>query len=85
MTGIEVSEPLNPSAWTVPQQQAVYDELALLLEVPPAVDLPGMTDQELSDYLQVVVDEIQTRPSAITEGVDKTTFLDDEIYQPQDK
>ena len=86
MAGTVVNEPLNPTAWTVEQQQAIYDELAVILGVNPTPppNLPDMTDQELTELLHATVDEIKTRPTAVGTLMLNTAFNGDDIVEQEE-
>ena len=79
MPGITVSEPLNPGSWTTEQQREVYDALVVLLNVPSQPTYADMTDEQLSVSLNACCAEIKSRPTAVNEPLEGTTFGDDQI------
>jgi len=80
MPGIPVTEPLNPSHWEA-VEQAIHNELVKVLGIRLGIDLPNMSADELTQLMRDIVTEMQSRPGAVTRGVEETLFNGDEIYQ----
>lgn len=77
-----VSEPLNPPAWTVSQQQAIFEELVEILgvgTVPPNLD--DLSDKEIHALLRDVLDNIKGRDTSEQSLLLLTEFGGDEIYE----
>ena len=80
----KIKEELDPSLWTVLEQQAMYDELVILLNIaPPTVDITLLTDAELGAALSAMVEEVNVRPSAVRVVYDEITFEGSVIFREQ--
>jgi hypothetical protein len=77
------NETLNPADWNVTEQQAMYDELAVLLDIPQQVDLANLTDDELTAHLQTVYIEMKTRPTATISQLEAVAFGPSTIFNIQ--
>ena len=79
MPGIQVNEPLNPSRWTRPQQQQVYDALVQLLDISTGGKPPSeMTDAELAESIDAHVEEMKRRGNS--ESGELVTWQDHSVF-----